>query len=85
MRRIRVIIPTKLQPQVLQELQSDHSGISRMHSLTRSYVWWPGLDKDVEEVVKSCLPCQSVNQAFASCGPDAPLTMAIKTLVESAF
>ena len=82
---IRVIIPAKLQPQVLQELHSDHPGISRMRSLARSYVWWPGLDKDVEEVVKSCLPCQSVNQAFASCGPDTSLAMAIKTLAESAF
>ena len=82
---ISVIIPTKLQPQVLQQLYSDHPGISRMRSLARRYVQWPGLDKDVEEVVKSCLPCQSVNQAFASCDPDAPLAMAIKTLAESAF
>ena len=56
MRGIRVIIPTKLQPQVLHELHSDHPGISRMRSLARNYVWWPGLDKDDEEVVKSCLP-----------------------------
>ena len=54
--RIRVIIPTKLQPQVLQELHSDPPGISRPRSLARSYIWWPGLDKDVREVVKSCLP-----------------------------
>ena len=30
-----------------------------MKSIARVHVWWPGIDKKIEEVVKSCLPCQS--------------------------
>ena len=25
------------------------------------YIWWPGLDADVEEMAKRCSVCQSVN------------------------
>ena len=32
---------------------------SRMKSFARSYVWWPGMDKDIENVAKACLSCQS--------------------------
>ena len=50
----RVVIPNKLRPAILQELHASHSGSSRMKELARSYVWWPGLDKDLEELSKSC-------------------------------
>lgn len=37
-----------------------------MKSLARGYLWWPGLDKEIEDLAKSCLPCQSVKQAPAA-------------------
>ena len=40
-----------------------------MKSLTRMYVWWPELDKDIEESVHSCNECQ-LNQSNP---PAAPL------------
>ena len=36
-----------------------------MKAQARSYVWWPGLDKGIEHLVKSCIPCQSVKQSPA--------------------
>ena len=30
-----------------------------MKAIARSYMWWPGLDKVVEELVRNCIPCQS--------------------------
>ena len=30
-----------------------------MKRLVQSYVWWPGLDSDIEQKVKLCIPCQS--------------------------
>ena len=54
----RVIVPSAGQAQVLNILHESHPGVSRMKSLARSVIWWPGLDKEIEEKVKACMPCQ---------------------------
>ena len=54
----RVIIPPTLRDTVLNELHDTHPGICRMKALARSYVWWPGIDNDIETLVKECEPCQ---------------------------
>ena len=43
---------------VMGMLHQAHPGISCMKILARCYVWSPGIDKDVEQCVKSCDPCQ---------------------------
>ena len=62
---IRVVVPPKLQKMVLQELHSTHPSIQRMKSIGRSHVWWPGIDHDIENMVKACTACQHVKQAPA--------------------
>ena len=57
---MRVVIPTACQGAVLKEL---HTGIVRMKSVARIHVWWPGVDKDIEEMVNSCKTCQEVQNA----------------------
>ncbi|XP_032068551.1 uncharacterized protein K02A2.6-like, partial [Thamnophis elegans] len=54
----RVVIPTVLQQQILQRLHESHPGVSRMKALARSFVWWPGLDADIEDWVAKCETCQ---------------------------
>lgn len=58
----RVIVPPKLRPHVLEELHSAHPGVVRMKSLARSYVWWPGIDSQIELQAKSCHSCQRVQR-----------------------
>ena len=55
----RVVIPPQGRLQILQELHEGHPGVSRMKALARQYVWWPCLDKDIEEKVQCCSTCQS--------------------------
>ncbi|XP_060599606.1 uncharacterized protein K02A2.6-like [Ruditapes philippinarum] len=55
---IRVVIPEKLRGQVLDLLHCSHSGIVKMKNLARSYVWWPGIDSDIEHMVRQCQGCQ---------------------------
>ena len=54
----RVVVPSKATATVLQELHEGHPGMTRMKSLARMYVWWPGMDKDIEKSVASCTQCQ---------------------------
>ena len=65
----RVIIPQNLREKLLQELHQDHPGVTRMKSVARSYMWWPGLDKELEHLAKACQSCQAVKRA----PPVAPL------------
>ena len=55
----RVIIPPSLQQRMLRQLHETHLGISRMKSLGRMFVWWPGFDRNLEDVVRHCDTCQS--------------------------
>ena len=55
----RVVIPPKLQDYVLSELHVSHPGIVRMKTVARKYIWWPNLDKELEELVQTCPECQA--------------------------
>ncbi|XP_052749474.1 uncharacterized protein K02A2.6-like [Galleria mellonella] len=54
---IRIVIPKQLQPAILQELHTAHTGIVKMKALARSYVWWKNIDADIERMVNECKPC----------------------------
>ena len=55
----RVIIPKKLQHSLLKYLHLDHPGASRMKSCAKAHFWWPGLDKEVDNLASSCQQCQA--------------------------
>ena len=65
----RVIIPTKGRDKILKLLHQTHTGMSKMKGLARSYVWWPGMDENIEQEVQSCEECQKHHKS----PPTAPL------------
>ena len=56
----RTVIPIKLREKILQILHQSHLGIVKTKSLARSYVWWPKLDFDIEQLIKGCESCHKV-------------------------
>lgn len=61
--RDRAVIPQELRPQVLRQLHQTHPGMTRMKTLARSYVFWPGMDRDIEELVGQCQQCLEMAKA----------------------
>ena len=59
----RVIIPTKCKSCLVAELHRDHPGASRMKAVAQSYLWYPGLDKDIEGCARRCVSYQAVKNA----------------------
>ncbi|RXN22450.1 Transposon Ty3-I Gag-Pol poly [Labeo rohita] len=59
----RVVVPSSARREVLAMLHDAHPGIVHMKGLARSYVWWPGMDGEIEETVKACRTCQMSRHA----------------------
>lgn len=54
----RVIIPPRQRTYILDQLHEAHSGVVKMKNLARSYVWWPGIDAELEVIAKKCPGCR---------------------------
>ena len=67
----RVVIPPQGRALIMEEFHETHPGVSRLKSLARSYVWWPGMDSDLEEKVRRCAECQQ-NQKSPAKAPLHP-------------
>lgn len=67
----RVVVPVPGRNIIIEQLHETHPGISRMKGLARSYVWWPGLDRAIEDKVRYCHICQE-NRASPARAPLHP-------------
>eukprot|EP00731_Ephydatia_muelleri_P015649 Em0009g73a len=60
-----VVIPPAGREAVMRTLHDAYPGITRMKGLARRFVWWPGIDADLEGKVKGCQACQEHGKAPA--------------------
>lgn len=58
----RIVIPETLRPTILKELHLSHMGVVKIKMFARSYVWWPGIDNDIETLVKTCKVCSEMQK-----------------------
>ncbi|KAG7304206.1 hypothetical protein JYU34_011144 [Plutella xylostella] len=65
----KLVIPVKFREQLLDELHSSHFGVVKTKSEARSRMWWPDIDRHIEEKVGSCSACAALRPA----PPRAPL------------
>lgn len=56
----RVVIPEKFRRSILESIHKGHPGMERMKSIARSYVYWPGIDEEINDFVRKCNSCASV-------------------------
>lgn len=65
----KVVIPSSLRTDFLKTLHSTHLGMVKTKSLARSYVWWPHIDSEIENLIRSCKFCLKTQNS----PPKAPL------------
>ena len=65
----RVIVPLQGRKSVIELIHESHPGVTRMKRLARGYVWWPGMDTELEDSVRRFAKCQE-NQKIP---PRAPM------------
>ena len=53
----RLVIPRIYQQVILSELHVGHQGISKYQARARECVWWFGISRDVERMVRNCRTC----------------------------
>ena len=55
----RIVMPESLRKQTIVVAHKGQQGVVRTKVRLREKVWWPGMDKQVEEM-RACHPCQLI-------------------------
>ena len=71
LRGTRLIIPKDLRQRVIGIAHEGHQGIRKTKELMRTKVWWPKIDRDIENHIQHCISCRSVQNT----APLEPLKM----------
>lgn len=53
----QMIIPLSLRKEMLAKLHSAHSGINACQNRARQIIYWPNINKDIQELVEKCRVC----------------------------
>ena len=71
----RIVIPSKMRLGILHTVHDGHIGIAKCRA--RAAVWWPGLSREIEEMVMCCDICAQArpevkDKLMASSFPSRP-------------
>ncbi len=67
----RIVIPERLQARTMAIAHEGHQGLVRTKKLLREKVWFPGIDRQAEIVLKDCLACQAMTASKQEADPPA--------------
>ena len=53
----RTVIPDPYRQKIIKQLHRGHISPERCKSIAQSYVYWPCMDKQIEDFIKICQTC----------------------------
>lgn len=65
----RIIVPQSMRTEMLKKIHQSHMGIEKCKNRARDVLYWPGMNKSIEEMVMSCSTCQT----YRNCNQKEPL------------
>ncbi len=57
-----IIVPKTLRYSILKAAHQGHQGMVKTKAFIRSRVWYPGINEQVEELIKGCRACQATDK-----------------------
>ncbi|XP_055527551.1 uncharacterized protein K02A2.6-like [Wyeomyia smithii] len=65
----RVVVPVSFQKSILKWIHQGHPGIERSKAIARGIVFWPRIDKDIDDYVRRCSDCASAAKSPTQANP----------------
>ena len=59
----RIVMPVTLRKRTLEVAHETHLGMVKTKALVRDKVWWPGINNQIEETIRNCIPCLSMGNS----------------------
>nr|XP_040569667.1 uncharacterized protein K02A2.6-like [Lepeophtheirus salmonis] len=56
----KVVIPRVARKEILENLHVSHQGIVKTKQRAKEIIYWPGVDMDIEDMVRKCEECQKL-------------------------
>ena len=68
----QIVIRPPLCKQLLDKVHDGHQGIAKCRGKARQSVWWPGISRDLEDLVRNCQECLKAQPLIPSQLPELP-------------
>ena len=75
----RIVIPERQRVRLMDELHTSHIGVRAMKEVSRKQFWWPGINKQIEDMAKACKGCRRYGKKPAPT-PLSPWPFALRSL-----
>jgi len=53
----RIVIPSSMRLVILDKIHEGHQGITKCRERAKNSVWWPGLSREIQDLVQQCRVC----------------------------
>ena len=57
----RIVIPSCMRLEILDKIHAGHQGIVKCRERAKNSVWWPGLSKQLKDIMRKCTICSHCN------------------------
>ena len=65
----RLVVPTALRAQVISNAHEAHQGLVRTKQRLRGKFWWPGMEREAQTMLQSCVLCSAHEAHVKPCRP----------------